>query len=184
VVAHDVSDHFNDTFDAELRFPCRHALGDVGRTFADDFKDVGGVAAVFPFRVRKGEPGEFVAREGAAEVRTMTGGAVLLEGGFAGFDGGRFEGELPQFRVVEGFEFLEPRGVNACHGFMDTFFVRLHGTELIIGEPVEDKEGNGDVEREQPPVGEFLVILLDAVVNVFAKNRSGIFLGLWHGALN
>lgn len=179
-MAHDVGDDFDDAFDAELGFPRGHAFGGIGGSFANDFEDFSGEAAVFPFDIGEGNAGEFCAGKGAAEVGGVAGGAVLLEGGFAGCDGGGVEGHCPEFGVVEGFEFLEPGVVDFCHGVVNAFLIGLDDAELVVGEPVEDEEGDGDVEGEEPPVGEFLIVFLDAVVDVVTQD-GGVGIGVGGG---
>ncbi len=110
----------------------------------------------------------------------MAGGAIGKEGGLAGGDDFGFGGPLVDERgVVErGKGFLKLGGLGLLDGDDLLFHGFLRGLEeigVIVEDPLADKPDDGTVEGEEPPVRQFLVVFLDAVVFVFAKDDLALF---------
>ena len=91
--------------------------------------------------------------------------------------------------VVEAGERFLELGIffllDGSHFGNDSLTIRSHGWRLVVEEPVDDETDDGSVECEQPPVGQFLVVFLNAVVFVFAENDFTFMFGklpaFWFG---
>ena len=119
---------------------------------------------------------------GGAEIGAVAGGAVGEEDGLAFSDDFRLGGPVMDERgVIEGGErFLEFGGLGLLDGDDFLFYAFLRGLEgvcVVIKRPVADEPDDGSVEGEEPPVREFLVVFLDAVVFVFAEDDLAWFGG-------
>ena len=71
---------------------------------------------------------------------------------------------------------------DGCHFFIHAFLVAFGIAKGVEDSPPEEEEGDGSVEGEEPPVGEFLIVFLNAVVHVFAEDDFAFFLSESAGA--